>query len=63
MALEREAAEKSRLEQEVQRWKSSDGMEIERLRNEMAFTERVKEETVLDLRRLERRYDPLVSLP
>jgi seryl-tRNA synthetase len=63
MALERQLAEKNRLEKEVERWKASDGKELERLRNEMASLEKVKEEAVLDLRRLERQYDIPVLLP
>lgn len=64
MALERELAEKNRLEKDVERWKGTDGKELERLRNEMAALEKVKEESILDLRRLERRcvFCPLILL-
>ena len=63
MAWEKELAAKNRLEKEVDRWKSSDGKELERLRTEMASLEQVKEDSVLELRRLELRcvsllYDP-----
>lgn len=57
MSLEKELAEKNRLAKEVEKWKMSDGKELERLRNEMASLEKVKEDSVLELRRLELRYD------
>ena len=55
MALEKELAAKNRLEKEIDRWKGTDGKELERLRNEMAALEQAKEDSMLDLRRLERR--------
>lgn len=55
MALEKELAAKNRLEKEMNRWKGSDGKELERLRNEIAALETAKQDSLLDLRRLERR--------